>query len=63
MLQKLVKRVRSGLAGFIRDESGNATEYIIIAGIGVAILGAAIVTWNNGLASYLQGVLDNLTGL
>ena len=63
MLQKLAKRVRSGLAEFIRDESGNATEYIIIAGIGVAILGAAIVAWNNGLASYLQGFLNDLTGL
>ena len=45
------------------DERGNATEYIVIAGIGVAVFGAAIVAWNNGLSTYLEGVLTELTGL
>ena len=63
MFKKVAIRLRTAVASFVTDESGNATEYIVIAGIGVAILGAAIVTWNNGLAAYLQGVLNDLTGL
>ncbi len=63
MFKRLRRRLRAGLWTLVSDESGNATEYIVIAGIGVAILGTAIVGWNNGLATYLQGVLDGLTGL
>ena len=53
----------AGLRAVVTDERGNATEYIVIAGIGVAIFGAAIVAWNNGLSTYLEGVLTDLTGL
>ena len=56
-------RLRAGLRAVVTDERGNATEYIVIAGIGVAVFGAAIVAWNNGLADYLEGVLTDLTSL
>ena len=63
MLKRFIRRLGAGVKTFLTDESGNATEYIVIAGIGVAVLGAAIVAWNTGLADYLQGVLDGLAGL
>ncbi|MCY4115242.1 MAG: hypothetical protein OXG33_15105 [Chloroflexi bacterium] len=63
MLVQIKDRLAAGLRGIVTDERGNATEYIVIAGIGVAIFGAAIVAWNNGLSTYLEGVLTELTGL
>ncbi len=63
MLVRIRDRLVAGLHAVVTDERGNATEYIVIAGIGVAIFGAAIVAWNNGLSTYLEGVLTDLTGL
>ncbi len=63
MLVQIKDRLVAGLRTVVADERGNATEYIVIAGIGVAIFGAAIVAWNNGLSTYLEGVLTDLTGL
>lgn len=63
MLVQIKDRLVAGLRAIVADERGNATEYIVIAGIGVAIFGAAIVAWNNGLSTYLAGVLTELTGL
>ncbi|MCY3959296.1 MAG: hypothetical protein OXG65_13510 [Chloroflexi bacterium] len=56
-------RLVAGLRTAVTDERGNATEYIVIAGIGVAVFGAAIVAWNNGLSEYLAGVLRDLAAL
>ena len=63
MVEYFKDRVRSGLRTVMTDECGNATEYIVIAGIGVAVFGAAIVAWNNGLAAYLRGILADLAAL
>ncbi len=63
MLLHMQDRLLAGLRAAVTGERGNATEYIVIAGIGVAIFGAAIVAWNNGLSTYLEGVLTDLTGL
>ena len=63
MIQSCKDRLRAGLRMVVTDEGGNATEYIVIAGIGVAVFGAAIVAWNNGLAAYLKGVLSDLAAL
>ena len=63
MIESFTDRLRAGLRMVVTDECGNATEYIVIAGIGVAVFGAAIVAWNNGLATYLKSVLANLTAL
>ena len=63
MLVRIKDRLVAGLRAVVTDERGNATEYIVIAGIGVAVFGAAIVAWNNGLSTYLEGVLTDLTGL
>ncbi len=63
MIESLKDRLRAGLRMVVTDECGNATEYIVIAGIGVAVFGAAIVAWNNGLAEYLKGVLSDLAAL
>lgn len=63
MVEYFKDRLRSGLRTVVADERGNATEYIVIAGIGVAVFGAAIVAWNNGLAAYLKSVLADLAAL
>ena len=63
MLVHIKDRLLAGLRSAVTDERGNATEYIVIAGIGVAVFGAAIVAWNNGLSTYLAGVLTDLTAL
>ncbi len=63
MIQSCKDRLRAGLRTVVTDECGNATEYIVIAGIGVAVFGAAIVAWNNGLAAYLRGILSDLAAL
>ncbi len=63
MVLRIKDRLLAGLGAAVTDERGNATEYIVIAGISVAIFGVAIVAWNNGLATYLEGVLGDLTGL
>ena len=63
MGMQIKDRLLAGLRTAATDERGNATEYIVIAGIGVAVFGAAIVAWNNGLSTYLAGVLTELTGL
>ncbi len=63
MIESCKDRLRAGLRMVVTDECGNATEYIVIAGIGVAVFGAAIVAWNNGLAAYLRGILSDLAAL
>ncbi len=63
MIEYFTDRLRAGLRMVVTDECGSATEYIVIAGISVAVFGAAIVAWNNGLAAYLTGVLSDLAAL
>ena len=63
MLNRIILRLRSNLARFIADERGSATEYIMIAGLAVIVLGAAVVTWNEGLVDYLDDMLTDLQGL
>lgn len=63
MLNRIILRLRSQLARFITDERGSATEYIMIAGLAVIVLGAAVVTWNEGLVDYLEDMLSDLEGL
>lgn len=63
MLNRTILRLRSSLVRFVADERGSATEYIMIAGLAVIVLGAAVVTWNEGLVDYLDDMLTDLQGL
>ncbi len=54
-----LRRIRRRFAA----EDGSATEYIIIAGLAVIVLGAAVATWNEGLSTYLTDMLDDLNDL
>lgn len=63
MLNRIILHLRSELGRFLADERGSATEYIMIAGLAVIVLGAAVVAWNQGLTSYLDGMLKDLKDL
>lgn len=63
MLDRTILRLRFAIARFIADERGSATEYIMIAGLAVIVIGAAVVAWNEGLTEYLEDMLDDLEGL
>lgn len=63
MLNRMILSLQNRLGRFIADERGSATEYIMIAGLAVIVLGAAVVTWNEGLVDYLDDMLTDLQGL
>ncbi len=63
MLNRIILRLRGGFGRFLADERGSATEYIMIAGLAVIVLGAAVVAWNQGLTNYLDAMLDDLRDL
>jgi Flp pilus assembly pilin Flp len=63
LLNRIILRLRSQIGRFMADERGSATEYIMIAGLAVIVLGAAVVTWNEGLVDYLEDMLSDLEGL
>jgi Flp pilus assembly pilin Flp len=55
--------LRRGWALLIADESGLTTlEYVIAAGIILVVLSAAILAWNNGLATKIGDLVRQLTG-
>ena len=54
--------LRRGWATFLADESGLTTlEYVIAAGIILVVLSAAILAWNNGLATKIGELVRQLT--
>ncbi len=63
MLDRIILRLRIRIGHFLADERGSATEYIMIAGLAVIVLGAAVVAWNEGLTTYIEDMLDDLQGL
>ena len=63
MINRNILHLRLKLARFLADESGSATEYIMVAGLAVIVLGAAVVAWNEGLTTYLEDLLADLQGL
>ncbi|MHB8960371.1 MAG: hypothetical protein ACYDAN_12155 [Candidatus Limnocylindrales bacterium] len=55
--------LRRGWALLTADESGLTTlEYVIAAGIILVVLSAAILAWNNGLATKIGELVRQLTG-
>ena len=70
MRQRLVDAARRGGLLLRRgwdlltaDESGLTTlEYVIAAGIILVVLSAAILAWNNGLATKIGELVRQLTG-
>ncbi len=63
MLDRIILRLRIRIGHFLADERGSATEYIMIAGLAVIVLGAAVVAWNEGLTTYIEDMLDDLQDL
>ena len=63
MISPMLQRLRGALGRFISTGDGSATEYIIIAGLAVIILGAAVSAWNEGLQTYLEELLTDLQAL
>jgi len=69
MRQRLVEATRRGWLLFRRgwavvlaDERGLTTlEYVIAAGIILVVLSAAILAWNNGLATKIGELVRQLT--
>jgi Flp pilus assembly pilin Flp len=48
---------------FLTDQSGLTTlEYVIAAGIILVVLSAAILAWNNGLATKIGELIRQLLG-
>ena len=53
---------RRGWTRVLADESGLTTlEYVIAAGIILVVLSAAILAWNNGLATKIGDLVRQLT--
>ena len=62
MRDKLLDLARRAWARFWTDESGLTTvEYVIAAGIILVVLSAAILAWNNGLATKIGELVRQLT--
>jgi Flp pilus assembly pilin Flp len=54
--------LRRGWGMLTADESGLTTlEYVIAAGIILVVLSAAILAWNNGLATKIGDLVRQLT--
>ena len=62
MRDKLLDLARRAWDRFWTDESGLTTvEYVIAAGIILVVLSAAILAWNNGLATKIGELVRQLT--
>ncbi len=63
MLKHLASLVRRAWTAIRADERGLTTlEYVIAAGIILVVLAAAIVAWNNGLATRIGELIGQLLG-
>lgn len=63
MFQDLVKLLRRAWYVFHADQRGLTTlEYVIAAGIILVVLAAAILAWNNGLATRIGELVGELLG-
>ena len=63
MLQKVGSLLGKAWRAIRADERGLTTlEYVIAAGIILVVLAAAIVAWNNGLASRIGELVGQLLG-
>lgn len=59
-IASFVRRVWTAVRG---DERGLTTlEYVIAAGIILVVLSAAILAWNNGLATRINELVGQLLG-
>ena len=62
MRDKLIDLARRGWALLRSDERGLTTlEYVIAAGIILVVLSAAILAWNQGLATKIGDLVRQLT--
>ncbi len=63
MLQKMGSLLGKAWRAIRADERGLTTlEYVIAAGIILVVLAAAIVAWNNGLATRIGELVGQLLG-
>lgn len=63
MLNEIVLLLRRALRAFHADQRGLTTlEYVIAAGIILVVLAAAILAWNNGLATRIGELVGELLG-
>ena len=63
MLQKVGSLLGKAWRAIRADERGLTTlEYVIAAGIILVVLAAAIVAWNNGLATRIGELVGQLLG-
>ena len=63
MLRNVASVLRRAWTAFRTDERGLTTlEYVIAAGIILVVLAAAILAWNNGLATRIGELVGQLLG-
>ncbi len=63
MLRRVASLVRRAWRAIRADERGLTTlEYVIAAGIILVVLAAAILAWNNGLATRIGELIGQLLG-
>ena len=63
MLTNITSLVRRAWRAFRADQRGLTTlEYVIAAGIILVVLAAAILAWNNGLATRIGELVGQLLG-
>ena len=63
MRDQLTNLLRRAWIRFRSDERGLTTlEYVIAAGIILVVLAAAILAWNQGLASKIGDLIQQLLG-
>lgn len=62
-MDQLIAAVRRTWSAIRSDERGLTTlEYVIAAGIILVVLAAAILAWNNGLATRIGELVGQLLG-
>lgn len=63
MRDQLIDLLRRAWHQFRTDQRGLTTlEYVIAAGIILVVLAAAILAWNNGLATKIGELIQQLLG-
>jgi len=62
MLNDTARLVRQAWRAFHADQRGLTLEYVIAAGIILVVLAAAILAWNNGLATRIGELVGELLG-
>lgn len=63
MLTDIARFIRRAWRVFHADQRGLTTlEYVIAAGIILVVLAAAILAWNNGLATRIGELVGELLG-